>query len=165
MSENASPLIGIVMGSDSDWPTMKLAADTLKLFDIPFEARVINAHRMPDETFTYAETARNRGLKVIIAADSNAAHLPGMLASKCTLPVCGVPLPGRYLNGRDSLLSIVQMPKGVPVGTLAIGEDGAVNAALMAVEILSLSDEVLTEKLTIYRVAQNAKARAVTLEE
>lgn len=163
MTEAKKPLVGIVMGSNSDWDVMKNAADMLALFDIPFEARVVSAHRMPDEMFDYAETARDRGLRVIIAGAGGAAHLPGMIAAKCTLPVCGVPVPSRYLRGQDSLYSIVQMPKGVPVGTFAIGEAGAANAALYAVQILSTTDDKLAEKLGEFRAAQNAKARAMEL--
>jgi 5-(carboxyamino)imidazole ribonucleotide mutase len=155
--------VGIVMGSSSDWDVMKNAAEMLKSFGIPFEAKVVSAHRMPDEMFEYAETARSRGLKVIIAGAGGAAHLPGMLAAKCTLPVCGVPVPSKYLRGQDSLYSIVQMPKGVPVATFAIGEAGAANAALYAVQILSVTDPALADKLAEFRRAQNAKARAMEL--
>lgn len=151
------------MGSNSDWPTMRLAAEMLKLFDIPYEARVVSAHRMPDEMFEYAKTARGRGLKVIIAGAGGAAHLPGMVAAKCTLPVCGVPIPSKYLRGEDSLLSIVQMPKGVPVGTFAIGEAGAANAALYAVQILSVTDNALAERLATFRREQNQKAKNMRL--
>ena len=142
---------------------MSHAARMLKDFGVPFEARVVSAHRMPDEMFEYASSARSRGLRVIIAGAGGAAHLPGMIAAKCTLPVCGVPVPSKYLRGVDSLHSIVQMPKGVPVATFAIGEAGAANAALYAVQILSLEDAALEEKLAEFRVAQNAKARAMTL--
>lgn len=163
MNETEKPVVGIVMGSSSDWDVMKNAAEMLKSFGIPFEARVVSAHRMPDEMFEYAETARSRGLKVIIAGAGGAAHLPGMLAAKCTLPVCGVPVPSKYLRGQDSLYSIVQMPKGVPVATFAIGEAGAANAALYAVQILSVTDPALADKLAEFRRAQNAKARAMEL--
>ena len=132
-------------------------------FDVPFEAKVVSAHRMPDEMFEYAETARDRGIRVIIAGAGGAAHLPGMLAAKTTLPVCGVPVPSRYLKGQDSLYSIVQMPKGVPVATFAIGEAGAANAALYAVQILGTTDAVLADKLAAFRKAQNEKARNMTL--
>ena len=161
--EHSAPLVGIVMGSNSDWEVMKNAADMLDLMGIPFEARVVSAHRMPDEMFEYAETARDRGLKVIIAGAGGAAHLPGMIAAKCTLPVCGVPVPSKYLRGVDSLHSIVQMPKGVPVATFAIGEAGAANAALYAAQILSVTDAAVAEKLAQFRRDQNAKARAMTL--
>ncbi|MFU0841536.1 MAG: N5-carboxyaminoimidazole ribonucleotide mutase [Burkholderia sp.] len=163
MNETEKPVVGIVMGSSSDWDVMKNAAEMLKSFGIPFEAKVVSAHRMPDEMFEYAETARSRGLKVIIAGAGGAAHLPGMLAAKCTLPVCGVPVPSKYLRGQDSLYSIVQMPKGVPVATFAIGEAGAANAALYAVQILSVTDPALADKLAEFRRAQNAKARAMEL--
>lgn len=164
MAQSQQPLVGIIMGSNSDWPVMKLAADMLELFGIPYEARVISAHRMPDEMFEYAETARDRGLKVIIAGAGGAAHLPGMVAAKCTLPVCGVPVPSKYLRGEDSLYSIVQMPKGVPVATFAIGEAGAANAGLYAAQILSVTDEKIAERLAQFRREQNAKAAAMTLE-
>ena len=140
MTDAVKPIVGIVMGSNSDWEVMKNAAEMLKAFDIPFEARVVSAHRMPDEMFDYAETARDRGIRVIIAGAGGAAHLPGMIAAKCTIPVCGVPVPSKYLRGQDSLYSIVQMPKGVPVATFAIGEAGAANAALYAAQILSVTD-------------------------
>ena len=152
MTDTQKPVVGIIMGSNSDWPTMRLAAEMLKLFDIPYEARVVSAHRMPDEMFEYAKTARGRGLKVIIAGAGGAAHLPGMVAAKCTLPVCGVPIP-----------SIVQMPKGVPVGTFAIGEAGAANAALYAVQILSVTDNALAERLAAFRREQNQKAKNMRL--
>ncbi|MCD8340179.1 MAG: 5-(carboxyamino)imidazole ribonucleotide mutase [Burkholderiales bacterium] len=158
-----TPVVGILMGSNSDWEVMKNAADMLQSFGVPFEAKVVSAHRMPDEMFEYAETARTRGIKVIIAGAGGAAHLPGMLAAKCTLPVLGVPVPSKYLRGLDSLYSIVQMPKGVPVGTLAIGESGAANAAIFAVEILSIEDKALADKLTDFRKAQNQKARNMSL--
>ena len=163
MTDTQKPVVGIIMGSNSDWPTMRLAAEMLKLFDIPYEARVVSAHRMPDEMFEYAKTARGRGLKVIIAGAGGAAHLPGMVAAKCTLPVCGVPIPSKYLRGEDSLLSIVQMPKGVPVGTFAIGEAGAANAALYAVQILSVTDNALSERLAAFRREQNQKSKNMRL--
>lgn len=163
MTKTDTPVVGILMGSNSDWEVMKNAAEMLKSFDVPFEANVVSAHRMPDEMFDYAETARERGIKVIIAGAGGAAHLPGMLAAKTTLPVCGVPVPSKYLRGQDSLLSIVQMPKGVPVGTFAIGEAGAANAALYAVQILSTNCDKLAEKLAEFRKQQNAKARAMEL--
>ena len=158
-----TPLVGILMGSNSDWDVMKNAAQMLKDFGVPFEARVVSAHRMPDEMFEYAEKAVERGIRVIIAGAGGAAHLPGMLAAKCTLPVCGVPVPSKYLRGVDSLHSIVQMPKGVPVATFAIGEAGAANAALYACQILALNDPELSRRLADFRIAQNAKARAMTL--
>lgn len=163
LETNNRPVVGIVMGSNSDWDVMQHAARMLKDFGVPFEARVVSAHRMPDEMFEYAEGARSRGLRVIIAGAGGAAHLPGMIAAKCTLPVCGVPVPSKYLRGVDSLHSIVQMPKGVPVATFAIGEAGAANAALYAVQILSVTNETLARRLADFRIAQNAKARAMTL--
>ena len=154
-----TPLVGVVMGSNSDWDIMKNACDILKQFNVPFEAQVVSAHRMPDEMFHYAETARERGLKVIIAGAGGAAHLPGMLAAKTVIPVLGVPIPSRYLRGEDSLLSIVQMPKGVPVATFAIGEAGAGNAALFAVQMLAAAGCLeMQEKIDAFRKAQNEKA-------
>ena len=157
------PVVGIVMGSNSDWPVMQKAAEILKAFGVPYEARVASAHRMPDEMFEYAATARDRGLACIIAGAGGAAHLPGMLAAKCVVPVLGVPVPSKYLRGEDSLYSIVQMPKGVPVATFAIGEAGAANAALYAVTILAVTDKALYAKLQDFRKEQNAKARAMEL--
>lgn len=157
------PVVGIVMGSNSDWPVMQKAAEILKTFGVPYEARVVSAHRMPDEMFEYAATARDRGLACIIAGAGGAAHLPGMLAAKCVVPVLGVPVPSKYLRGEDSLYSIVQMPKGVPVATFAIGEAGAANAALYAVTILAVTDKALYAKLQDFRKEQNAKARAMEL--
>lgn len=157
------PVVGIVMGSNSDWPVMQKAAGILKAFGVPYEARVVSAHRMPDEMFEYAATARDRGLACIIAGAGGAAHLPGMLAAKCVVPVLGVPVPSKYLRGEDSLYSIVQMPKGVPVATFAIGEAGAANAALYAVTILAVTDKALYAKLQDFRKEQNAKARAMEL--
>lgn len=165
MNSSNKPLVSILMGSNSDWDVMKNAAEMLKQFSVPYEARVVSAHRMPDEMFEFAESARKNGVKVIIAGAGGAAHLPGMLAAKTTLPVCGVPVPSKYLRGVDSLHSIVQMPKGVPVATFAIGEAGAANAALYAVQILSITDKNLEEKLAEFRKNQNAKARAMTLPE
>ena len=136
MTENAQPLVGIIMGSKSDWETMRHAVETLQELGVPYEVRVVSAHRTPDQMFAYAETAAERGIEVIIAGAGGAAHLPGMTAAKTSLPVLGVPVQSRALNGMDSLLSIVQMPAGVPVGTLAIGRAGAVNAALLATAIL-----------------------------
>jgi 5-(carboxyamino)imidazole ribonucleotide mutase len=157
------PLIGIVMGSSSDWAVMEYAVTILREFHIPFEAQVLSAHRMPDEMFAYAETAQARGLHAIIAGAGGAAHLPGMLASKTIVPVLGVPVPSKYLKGRDSLFSIVQMPKGIPVATFAIGEAGAANAALFAVSILAQHNPQLAEKLHVFRQTQNQQARDMTL--
>jgi 5-(carboxyamino)imidazole ribonucleotide mutase len=152
MSEH--PLVGVVMGSKSDYDVMSAAVEILREFEIPCEARVVSAHRTPDWLFEYAETARTRGLRVIIAGAGGAAHLPGMLAAKTLVPVLGVPVAATQLNGLDSLLSIVQMPKGVPVGTLAIGRPGAANAALLAIEILAGTDPALYERLAAWRVAR-----------
>ncbi|WP_313176779.1 5-(carboxyamino)imidazole ribonucleotide mutase [Massilia sp.] len=164
MTENAvKPLVGVIMGSSSDWDVMKNAVDVLKQFGVPFEAQVISAHRMPDEMFTYAETARARGLRAIIAGAGGAAHLPGMVAAKTIVPVLGVPVPSKYLRGEDSLLSIVQMPKGVPVSTFAIGEAGAANAALTAVAIIAAGDDALAAQLEQFRKDQTAAAQAMTL--
>jgi 5-(carboxyamino)imidazole ribonucleotide mutase len=163
MTDQAKPVVGVIMGSSSDWDVMKNAVDVLKQFGVPFEAQVISAHRMPDEMFTYAETARERGLRAIIAGAGGAAHLPGMVAAKTIVPVLGVPVPSKYLRGEDSLLSIVQMPKGVPVSTFAIGEAGAANAALTAVAILAATDDALAEKLLAFRLEQTAAAQAMTL--
>ena len=144
------------MGSQSDWPVMEHAVRQLEAFGVPFEAKVVSAHRTPDLLFEYAESARERGLACIIAGAGGAAHLPGMLASKSTVPVLGVPVPSKYLKGMDSLLSIVQMPKGIPVATFAIGEAGAANAALYAVSILAVQDSALAEKLDEFRRRQQA---------
>jgi 5-(carboxyamino)imidazole ribonucleotide mutase len=162
-SSRASPLVGVVMGSNSDWDVMQHACNVLKEFEVPFEARVVSAHRMPDEMFAYAEEARARGLRAIIAGAGGAAHLPGMLAAKTLIPVLGVPVPSKYLRGEDSLLSIVQMPKGIPVATFAIGEAGAANAALYAVAMLATGDADLARRLAQYRATQNEKARNMTL--
>ncbi|XYJ11046.1 5-(carboxyamino)imidazole ribonucleotide mutase [Telluria sp. B2] len=158
-----TPLVGVIMGSSSDWDVMKNAVDVLKQFGVPFEAQVISAHRMPDEMFAYAETARARGLRAIIAGAGGAAHLPGMVAAKTIVPVLGVPVPSKYLRGEDSLLSIVQMPKGVPVSTFAIGEAGAANAALTAVAMIAAQDDALAAKLEQFRKDQTAAAQAMTL--
>ena len=152
----ASPLVGIIMGSQSDWATMQHAADTLRALGVPFEAEVISAHRTPDKLFAYADAARGRGIQVIIAGAGGAAHLPGMTASLTTLPVLGVPMETHSLKGMDSLLSIVQMPGGVPVGTLAIGKAGAINAAILAASILSLGDESLLTRLDNFRSTQTS---------
>ncbi|MEM7524970.1 MAG: 5-(carboxyamino)imidazole ribonucleotide mutase [Pseudomonadota bacterium] len=148
------PLIGVVMGSQSDWPTMKEAAAVLDALGAPYEARIISAHRTPDRMFSYAEAAAGRGLRVIIAGAGGAAHLPGMLAAKTRVPVLGVPVQSKALSGQDSLLSIVQMPKGVPVGTLAIGPAGAANAGLLAAAILATADDALAARLDAWRAAQ-----------
>jgi 5-(carboxyamino)imidazole ribonucleotide mutase len=161
----APVLVGVVMGSDSDWPTMQAAARILKDFGVPFEARVVSAHRTPDLLFEYAETAPERGLKAIIAGAGGAAHLPGMLAAKTTLPVLGVPVQSRALSGVDSLHSIVQMPRGIPVATFAIGEAGAANAALFAVAMLANEDAALAARLKAFRRAQTEKVLAMTLPE
>ena len=152
------------MGSASDWETMKAAADILAEFAIPFEAQVVSAHRMPDEMFAYAESAASRGLQAIIAGAGGAAHLPGMLAAKTVVPVLGVPVAGRHLQGVDSLHSIVQMPKGIPVATFAIGAAGAANAALFAVAMLANRDAALRQSLEAFRVRQTEAARAMTKE-
>ena len=146
--------VGVVMGSNSDWPVMQHAVEQLEAFGIEYEARVVSAHRTPDLLFEYAASARERGLACIIAGAGGAAHLPGMLASKTTLPILGVPVNSRYLKGMDSLLSIVQMPKGIPVATFAIGEAGAANAGLYAVSLLANQDEALAEKLAKFRQNQ-----------
>ena len=152
------PVIGVVMGSSSDWPTMSRAVETLEQFGIPHEARVLSAHRMPDEMFAYAASAGGRGLRAIIAGAGGAAHLPGMLAAKTTVPVLGVPVATRHLSGQDSLYSIVQMPAGVPVATFAIGEAGATNAALFAVSLLSADDPGLAAQLDAYRAERREQA-------
>ncbi|MEP6608226.1 MAG: 5-(carboxyamino)imidazole ribonucleotide mutase [Burkholderiaceae bacterium] len=157
------PIVGVLMGSLSDWDVMQHACEVLKDFGVRFETRVVSAHRTPDEMFAYAEEARARGLRIIIAGAGGAAHLPGMLASKTLIPVLGVPIPSKYLRGEDSLLSIVQMPKGVPVATFAIGEAGAANAALFALEMLAAHDGALEMALAQYRATQNEKARNMVL--
>lgn len=157
------PLVGVVMGSNSDWDVMKKAAEILKTFKIPYEAQVLSAHRMPDDLYRYAETARERGLRCLIAGAGGAAHLPGMLAAKTSLPVMGVPVTSRALNGLDSLLSIVQMPRGVPVATFAIGEAGAANAALFAIAQLATQDEKLAAQLDRFRAEQTEHARGMRL--
>ena len=157
--------IGIIMGSLSDWPTMKHAADVLEDLGIAYEAKVVSAHRTPKRLYEYAETAKSRGLKVIIAGAGGAAHLPGMTASMTTLPVLGVPVSSKALSGQDSLLSIVQMPAGVPVGTLAIGEAGASNAGLLAAQILALEDEELAKRLEALRAKQTAAVPEVPRDD
>jgi 5-(carboxyamino)imidazole ribonucleotide mutase len=156
------PLVGVLMGSASDWPTLQPAAAILAEFGVPHECKVVSAHRMPDEMFAYAASARERGLAAIIAGAGGAAHLPGMLAAKTTVPVLGVPVASKHLSGVDSLHSIVQMPKGVPVATFAIGESGAANAALFAVAMLAVGDRALAEKLDAYRARQTDAARAMS---
>ena len=155
--------VGIVMGSESDWPTMRHAAQTLQELGVSVETRVVSAHRMPDEMFAYAEAAQDRGLACIIAGAGGAAHLPGMLASKTPVPVLGVPVASKHLSGQDSLYSIVQMPRGSPVATFAIGDAGAANAGMFAASMLAQSDSALLEKLEAFRVAQTNKAKAMVL--
>lgn len=157
------PVIGVVMGSSSDWDVMKNASDMLREFNIAHECQVVSAHRMPDAMFDYAQTARDRGLRAIIAGAGGAAHLPGMLAAKTSLPVLGVPVPSRYLKGQDSLLSIVQMPRGIPVATFAIGEAGAANAGLFAVAMLAATDSALADKLDLFRTRQTEAAASMKL--
>jgi 5-(carboxyamino)imidazole ribonucleotide mutase len=150
------PPVAIVMGSQSDWPTMRLAAETLEALEVEYEARIVSAHRTPERLVDFATNARAEGFKVIIAGAGGAAHLPGMIASMTPLPVFGVPVKSKALNGQDSLLSIVQMPGGIPVGTLAIGEPGAINAALIAAAVLALSDDDLADRLDAFRARQSA---------
>ncbi|BEV72447.1 MULTISPECIES: 5-(carboxyamino)imidazole ribonucleotide mutase [unclassified Paludibacterium] len=157
--------VGIVMGSNSDWEIMQHAARMLRDFGVAFETRVVSAHRTPDLLFDYAEQAAGRGLKAIIAGAGGAAHLPGMLAAKTTVPVLGVPVPSKYLRGEDSLLSIVQMPKGIPVATFAIGEAGAANAALFAIAMLAGTDKRLGDKLAAFRLQQEQTVLAMSLPE
>lgn len=164
MDQNNSPLVGIVMGSASDWPTLKLGAEILERFGVPYEKKITSAHRTPELMFEYAGTAEARGLEVIIAGAGGAAHLPGMVASKTVVPVLGVPIKSRALNGMDSLLSIVQMPGGIPVGTLAIGDSGAKNAALLAISILGNSRPELREKLHTFRKDQAEAAANAPLD-
>jgi 5-(carboxyamino)imidazole ribonucleotide mutase len=171
MSERADPaasagaLVGVVMGSDSDWEVMQHAAQRLADFEVPHERRVVSAHRTPDLLYRYASEARERGLRCIIAGAGGAAHLPGMLAAKTTLPVLGVPVPSRHLQGLDSLLSIVQMPAGVPVATFAIGQAGAANAGLFAVSLLAATDPALAARLAEFRRAQEARVLGLTLPD
>lgn len=162
---NNKPQVAIVMGSDSDWPVMKAAAQMLADFGVAYEARVVSAHRTPDLMFEFAANASANGYKAIIAGAGGAAHLPGMIAAKTTVPVLGVPVPSKHLQGEDSLLSIVQMPKGVPVATFAIGEAGAANAGLFAVSILATTDANLADKLEQFRKAQADKVLAMTLTD
>lgn len=161
---STTPTIGILMGSSSDWPIMQQAAQMLEQFGVPYEARVVSAHRMPDDMFDYAEKAHGRGIRAIIAGAGGAAHLPGMLASKTIVPIFGVPVPTKNLGGTDSLYSIVQMPKGVPVATFAIGEAGAANAALHVIANLAMTDAALAEKLTAFRQKQYEHAAHMVLE-
>jgi len=161
----APAVVGVVMGSSSDWDTLRTATEILAEFGIPFEARVVSAHRMPDDMFAYAETAAARGLKAIIAGAGGAAHLPGMLAAKTTVPVLGVPVQSKALSGVDSLHSIVQMPKGIPVATFAIGEAGAANAALFAVAMLANDNPELNARLQAFRRTQTEKVLAMKLPE
>ncbi|WP_119677454.1 5-(carboxyamino)imidazole ribonucleotide mutase [Indioceanicola profundi] len=161
----AAPLVGIIMGSQSDWPTMKHAADVLEELGVPYEARVVSAHRTPQRLYDYATTAKGRGIKVIVAGAGGAAHLPGMAAAMTTLPVFGVPVESRTMKGLDSLYSIVQMPGGVPVGTLAIGKAGATNAGLLAASVLALGDSRLDAALTSWRNRQTEKVAEFPVDE
>ena len=158
------PIIALLMGSSSDWDTLRHAAEILDRFQVPYEKRVVSAHRMPDDLFAFAESAAGSGLRAIIAGAGGAAHLPGMLASKTTVPVLGVPVASKHLSGLDSLYSIVQMPKGIPVATFAIGAAGAANAALFAVAMLAAHDDGLRQRLEDFRAEQTAAARAMTQE-
>jgi len=161
--ESERPVIGVVMGSSSDWPTMSKAVEVLNHFGVPHQADVVSAHRMPDEMFSYAESAVGRGLQAIIAGAGGAAHLPGMLAAKTTVPVLGVPVASRHLSGQDSLYSIVQMPAGIPTATFAIGEAGATNAALFAVALLAVHDAAMRDALDDYREQRRRVAAESTL--
>ena len=154
MTNAVQPLVGVIMGSKSDWPTMQYAVEMLELFNVPFEVKVVSAHRTPDLMFEYAEQAETRGLQVIIAGAGGAAHLPGMVASKTVVPVLGVPIQSRALSGNDSLLSIVQMPGGVPVGTMAIGEAGAKNAGILAAQIIGIQDSAVRKAVKTFRTEQ-----------
>jgi 5-(carboxyamino)imidazole ribonucleotide mutase len=156
-----APQVGVVMGSDSDWDIMRHAVAQLEAFGVGYETRVVSAHRMPDDMFEYAEDASPRGLRCIIAGAGGAAHLPGMIAAKTTVPVLGVPVPSKYLRGEDSLYSIVQMPKGIPVATFAIGEAGAANAGLFAVMLIAATDPAVAKKLAAFRLKQTNAARAM----
>jgi 5-(carboxyamino)imidazole ribonucleotide mutase len=159
------PLVGIVMGSDSDWPVMRACAETLKKFGIAYEAKVLSAHRTPDAALEYAATAQQRGMKILIGAAGGAAHLAGVLAAKTELPVLAVPMPSKHLHWLDSLLSMVQMPGGIPVATFAIGEAGATNAALFSVAMLALSDATIASKLSDFRKQQTEKVLSKTLPD
>jgi 5-(carboxyamino)imidazole ribonucleotide mutase len=160
-----SPPVAIIMGSQSDWATMRHAAETLSALEVPFAARIVSAHRTPDRLYAFAKGARAAGIKVIIAGAGGAAHLPGMTAAMTSLPVFGVPVESRALSGQDSLLSIVQMPGGIPVGTLAIGKPGAINAALLAAAVLALSDDALATRLDAWRAAQTASVAEEPADE
>jgi 5-(carboxyamino)imidazole ribonucleotide mutase len=162
---NQAPAVGVVMGSKSDWEVMQHAAETLRTLQVAFEARVVSAHRTPDLLAQYAAEASGRGLKIIVAGAGGAAHLPGMLAAQTILPVIGVPIPATLLNGLDSLLSIVQMPRGIPVATVAIGKPGAANAGLLAAQILSLTDEALAGRLIAWRAEQSQAVREQELPQ
>ncbi|ABI77072.1 phosphoribosylaminoimidazole carboxylase, catalytic subunit [Hyphomonas neptunium ATCC 15444] len=164
MNKARSPVVGIIMGSQSDWPVMREAAKILEDMGVAFEAKIVSAHRTPQRLVEYATTAKDRGLKVIIAGAGGAAHLPGMAASMTPLPVLGVPVQSKALKGLDSLLSIVQMPKGVPVGTLAIGEAGAANAGILAASIIALQDDAVAAKLDAFRTAQTESVKEVPEE-
>ena len=164
MSEQ-KPVVGIIMGSRSDWPTLKAAADVLDALNVPYETKIVSAHRTPKRLYTYASEARERGLKIIIAGAGGAAHLPGMTAAMTELPVFGVPIESKALKGLDSLLSIAQMPAGVPVGTLAIGPAGATNAGLLAAQVLALSDSSLAARIAAWRAAQTASIPEVVDED
>ena len=157
MTDSKNPIIGVVMGSDSDWPIMKLATEILDDFNIAYESKIVSAHRTPDAMYEYAEAAKNRGIKCIIAGAGGAAHLPGMVAAKTELPVLGVPIPTKHLEGNDSLLSIVQMPKGIPVATFAIGEAGDANSALFAIAMLAGNDKLLESKLMEFKKFKKKK--------
>ena len=161
MVQATGPIVGVVMGSSSDWETLRSATEILDEFQVAYEARVVSAHRTPDDMYVYAEQARGRGLRAIIAGAGGAAHLPGMLAAKTSVPVLGVPVPGRHLQGADSLHSIVQMPRGIPVATFAIGAAGAANAALFAMAMLANEDAVLRARLDAFRARQTDAARAM----
>ncbi len=163
MVSKSSIKVGVVMGSQSDWPIMQHAIEQLENFGVTYEAKIVSAHRTPDLLFDYAQSARERGLACIIAGAGGAAHLPGMLAAKTTLPILGVPVPSKYMKGMDSLLSIVQMPKGVPVATFAVGEAGAANAGLYAVALLAIEDQKLAQKLDTFRAQQQQCVLAMTL--
>ena len=160
---STSPLVGVIMGSRSDYQVLESGIEILRELQVPFEKRIVSAHRTPDWMFEYASTAEKRGLQVIIAAAGGAAHLPGMVAAKTILPVLGVPVPATMLNGVDSLLSIVQMPKGVPVGTLAIGQPGAANAALLAASIVALRDSALRERIRAWRAGRQQEVMSMEL--
>ena len=165
MTMTDRPPVAIIMGSQSDWETMKNAADTLEALEIPYDARIISAHRTPDRLVNFAKTARDEGFKVIIAGAGGAAHLPGMAAAMTPLPVFGIPVQSKALSGQDSLLSIVQMPGGIPVGTLAIGKAGAINAALLAAAVLALSDEEIADRLDEWRERQSASVAEYPLDD